>query len=862
VATADLNGDGRLDLVTAGGSSVLVLLGGGDGSFGVSRNVASVSGAQFVAIGDLNGDGRPDLAVAGAGVDPSYIGTVSVLLGNGDGTFGPAMSYATGLASSSVAIGDVSGDANPDLVVANTNSGTVSVLLGGGGGAFAASTEFATGVGPASVALADLNADGKADVVVANSGSGAVAVLMGNGDGTFAPRADFATGTNPYSVAVADFNGDGRPDLVTANHQTAYPYPGSVSVLLGNGDGTFGPKSDIATGPDFKCIAVGDFDRDGVLDVAIACDLDANGNGTGSSAVAVLFGVGDGRFRPGIEVPCAGIPGAVASGDINADGRLDLVAVASYSDSRSVASVVLGNGDGTFGAVADFPTGNSPASVAIGDLNGDGKPDLVTANSGITSSSTPYGVWYYYTISVLPGEGDGTFGPKTDGFILGGSFDPAGSGSSPTVVTLGDVNGDHTPDAIIALNSYGQYKSFTGGVETLLGKGDAMFGPLQSAYDTRAGGWMEILLLHAGVFVTSGDLNGDHIPDLVVVYNLTLSTLGGGSQSGGRVWALLGHGDGTFAAADSSNLVLSTNVFGWGGAGVPLAAALGDFDGDGREDLFVNTAAEDGSGQGSVLLGNGNGTFGAAKTFFSSTLGWDGNGLGPAEVQLPLAVSDLNGDGRQDLVVWHSVFLGNGDGTFTAEPSLGVDPTALAIGDVNGDGIPDVAALTDNFGMLVVLLGKGDGTFCTKLRFGVDAFPRALAMGDVNGDGRPDLVTANPYANTISVLLNTGTSLTSVGPPPAPAALHLLAPRPNPSRARVQIEFQLPRSEAAEAEIFDVAGRRTRTLLANQVLAPGDHVLTWDGRDAAGAPARAGIYLIRVGAGSESHVGRVVLLGR
>jgi hypothetical protein len=371
---------------------------------------------------------------------------------------------------------------------------------------------------------------------------------------------------------------------------------------------------------------------------------------------------------------------------------------------------------------------------------------------------------------------------------------------------------------------------------------------------------MGISQLNAGVYVTAGDVNGDHVPDLIVVFNLSMTSLDG-TQNGGRVWALLGHGDGTFAAADSSNMVFST--FGRAGTGEPLAATLGDFDGDGREDLFVNTATGNFSGgRGSVLLGNGDGTFGPAKTFSSNTPGWEGYGVGAIQAQLPLAVSDLNGDGREDLVVWHSVFLGNGDGTFTAAPGLAVDPSALAVGDLNGDGIPDISALVRNSSVVVVQLGQGDGTFGTELNFGVDAPPGALAIGDVNGDGRPDLVTANAYANTISVLLNTGTSLTSAGPPLTPAAFRVLAPRPNPSRERVQIEFQLPRTEAADAEIFDVAGRRTRTLLADQVLAPGNHTLTWDGRDAAGAPARAGIYLIRVGAGGESHVGRVVLLGR
>jgi len=227
VAIGDLNGDGKSDLATAnlgnmsGLSTVSVLLGNSDGSFGVTTDYGTGDFPLCVAIGDLNRDGKPDLVTANSGTYPDYAGTVSVLLGHGDGSFGAKTDYSTGSSPSSVAIGDLNGDGRLDLAVANNESNTVSVLLGNGAGGFGPKTDIPAGGSPYSVAIGDLNGDGLADLAVGHDGrEPIVSVLLGNGDGTFGPRFDY--GTEPYtvSVAIGDLNGDGRPDLVAANFYT------------------------------------------------------------------------------------------------------------------------------------------------------------------------------------------------------------------------------------------------------------------------------------------------------------------------------------------------------------------------------------------------------------------------------------------------------------------------------------------------------------------------------------------------------------------------------------------------------------------------------------------------------------------
>ena len=270
-----------------------------------------------------------------------------------------------------------------------------------------------------------MNGDGKADLAVTNGGDGTVSILYNNGDGTFAAEVDYAVGNNPSAVAIGDVNGDGLSDLAVAN-----AVDNAVSVLIYKSNRVFKDKIDYPASTDPVTVTIGDVNGDGRADIV---------TGSGDSEdVAVLINIGDGAFASPVsyETHIGGgggdSPLSTSLVDLNGDGKVDLVTADGSKDSMSV---LLNNGDGTFPSyqVYDTGVGSNPVAVAVGDLNGDGKPDLATANQGND------------TISVFINNGDGTFADRVDYEV----------GSGPSSIAIGDLNGDGKADLAVADFDYG-----------------------------------------------------------------------------------------------------------------------------------------------------------------------------------------------------------------------------------------------------------------------------------------------------------------------------------------------------------------------------------------------------------------------
>jgi hypothetical protein len=335
-----------------------------------------------VVVADFNGDGKPDLAVANA-----KDGTVTVLLGNGDGTFTAAAGspIAVGAGPDALAVGDFNVDGIQDLAVANGIAGTITVLIGKGDGTFKATvaSPITVGTDPDALAVGDFNGNGDPGIVVANSGSNNIMYLQGNGDGTFKGPVSTAVGTAPSALAVGDFIGSYNTTTSTSGYLSlAVANAGSnnVTILLGAGNGTFkaATGSPIAVGNVPSALVVADLNRDGILDVAVA--------NRGSNNVTTLLGNGDGTFAAaGSPIAVGTSPSALAVADFNADNKLDLV-VANSGD--STATVLLGTGTGGFTPTTALPaTGIGPAGLAVADFNRDGRLDIATAD-GTANTAT------------------------------------------------------------------------------------------------------------------------------------------------------------------------------------------------------------------------------------------------------------------------------------------------------------------------------------------------------------------------------------------------------------------------------------------------------------------------------------------
>lgn len=581
ITMGDFNNDGHPDLAVAdkGDGTVTLFLSNAanDFTYYIVKTLTGLGTPTGIATGQFTNSGNLDLAVA-----DSSTGIVHILAGDGTGNFTQFFYSTVQSDPTGIAVGDFNRDGNLDLAVVNSGSGTVSILTGNGNNTFTVTKTItvgaATGTGASYLLALDINGDGNLDLLTGNTLQNTVAVLLGRNNGNFQAVQNYTIPNGPGYLAALDYNRDGKPDLavtqstgnsvsVLINNTLPTPVPGGLNYAaphtLGNGHGN------MADG-----VAVADFNHDGNPDIA-ATYLEDN-------AVRVVTGRGNGNFNPAAIYPVGKQPYWIATGDLNNDGYADLVTANTGSNTVSVL-MNNGGGSGTFAAAQSYPVGNLPYQVAIGDLNGDGIPDLAVTNYGDN------------TVSILYGQtGGGFVGGQTlptctnpDGVAIGdtrhtGRNDIAvtcfhtaqlevflnatpglpnpppaqatfespeiySTDSNPTSLVMADFNRDGNLD-IVTGNSIANDVSFFGG------NGDGSFKPAVNSF-----------ALNFPDSIAVGDVNGDGIPDLVTV-----------AANFNQVAILLGKGDGTFQQRVE-----------FASGQQPWAVALADFNLDGKLDIVT-----------------------------------------------------------------------------------------------------------------------------------------------------------------------------------------------------------------------------------------------------------------------------------
>jgi uncharacterized protein (TIGR03437 family) len=643
---------------------------------------AAGQAAGFYISGDFNGDGVPDNA-------QSANGKVIVSIYNSAGQVAATHTYVVGEASGQILAGDFNGDGKGDLAVVVTSSesaqGSIAILLGNGGGTFSAPVNYPAGSYPSPLAMGDFNKDGKLDLAVggetgstAASIAGSVSILLGKGDGTFSAGSSYSVGKAPQSMVATDFNGDGNVDLAVLDPGVTST-GASLWVLLGNGDGTFRTPIGGLSGTGQGSLAYADYNQDGKPDILVG-DFDF-------SAIGALAGNGDGSFQAVQMSVAAAQPASVAALALG-DGT-----TAIFTGDALTGNLVYGLTDtaGNMPWPSMQTLGIQPGGVTLADLNGDGKPDIIWTDLGGSA------------VYILLNSGNGIPLAPVSYAV----------GSSPAATAVADVNGDGKPDLIV---------QDANGIEVLLGTGNGAFGKPQAS---GASGQLPASA------IAVGDFNGDGKRDVAAL------------TPNGGVSILLGNGAGTFTAGTSVQI-----------PGGSMAASLVavDFNLDGKLDLAVSYNPQNGGQAGSVmvLLGDGEGGFQT-----SSTLTLPGTAGG-------LAAADLNNDGKPDLLARSyapnsiQVALGKGDGTFQALATVRTATAGpgIVVTDLTGNGHEDLV-LSDCCGLSEAsfLYGKGDGTFEAEVQFPSGSNPQFIAAADLAGDGRPDLAIAGYALNKGTLVL-------------------------------------------------------------------------------------------------------------
>ncbi|OUJ69801.1 hypothetical protein BXP70_26190 [Hymenobacter crusticola] len=749
VATADVDGDGDLDLVSsnfgAAGSTVSVLPNNGNGTFGYAAPIYAFSntysGPLFLTTGDLDGDGDIDIIIANGF-------QTGLLFNNGRGTFnfniGPSVSSGTGISPHGITLGDVDGDGDLDLLTA-TYGNSVIVRFNNGSGRFTDGQTLMVGTGPIGITTADVDNDGDLDLLASVASSNSVAVRLNDGTGAFSGSVNVPVGSAPYNVTAADVDADGDLDLLTAN-QGSTGNGNTVSVCLNDGQGTFSRGSDSVVGLAPSDVVTADVDSDG--------DLDLLTTSYSTNKVSVRLNDGRGQFGggsdPEVDTNTFTRTGALslATGDLDNDGDLDFVTANTGNSTGNTVSVRL-NQPAAPVLLSFTPAEGLPGTLVT--LSGTGFTNVTAVTfNGVSAAFTVLSATQL-TATVPPSATSGLLAVITPGGTA--------TSSQPYIVT-----GAFTVSAVLPTRNQrnaARLSPVSVTFNQLISPAAASLGALH-VLSQRAGG-------HKAGSVTASGNTLTFTPTvpfkpgetLTATLTTAVQNLSGRSLGTGQVFQFTtaaGSGSGAFPPLTVAASVVDN----------PLETAAADMDGDGDLDIVTLNYASAGSNAGasslSIRFNDGKATFSGTTTVF---IGRNASAL---------AVADADNDGDLDLFTisddYHQidVRLNNGAGTsFTQGANVLVGHGALSLiaADVNADGYTDLLATNTSDNTVSIRLNNQVGGFLNSGEVNVSTTqaplinPGWLAVADVDGDGDLDLITVNQNPNSFSVRLNNGAGVFS-----------------------------------------------------------------------------------------------------
>lgn len=779
---------------------------GPDAAFSPPTNFAAGGAPSDVASGDFNGDGKTDLAVANFSDSTVSIFSNNAAVGATTPSYAGAVSLASGAAPRSIAVGDFNGDGKLDIATANVSGGNTSVFqnttaTGTSTLSFAAAVNFSIGAAGSSggeVAVGDFNGDGRLDLAVTNQGLNQVAVLLnlavpGAEAPAFAAAAAFSTGTRPVGLAISDFNVDGKPDLATSNASS-----GNASVLLnttvpGAAEPGFTAAVHFTTGSSPFVLAAGDVNGDGKPDIAAA--------NLGGNNVSILLNTA----APGATTPsyaaatnfAAGSARAVAFGDVNGDGKPDLAVANATSNTLSVLlnTTIPGATRAGYTAAVPFAIASNPVAVAVADVDGDGRADLVVTNSGsndvavLLNASTVSGPAAQFAVSTSTLSTQPTGGLVAGDFNLDGLLDVAAAQrTANTVAIMLNTTGAGAATASFALAASPAVGTVPRGIESADFNGDgkpdlatanASSNNVSILFNTSTPGAASASFDLAGTValssqprdVTSADFNADGLVDLAV------------SIIGNSTIAILINT--TAPAASTASFTLTTVATGGGPSGLVAA----DFNGDGKMDLASGSAIAAPNGRVLILLNTT--SPGAATPSFSAV-----TSLPVGSIPNNITAADFNGDGLKDLatgdagsstvtLLFNTTTPGAVTPSFANAGALNAtgSPIAVEPADFNGDGKLDLAVAIDgsagSLGFFINNTSPGASTASFAAPIAAPLGGRtqnfALAVGDFNRDGSSDAAASTTSTDAIKTALNTRYQ-TNASTLPATGTIHYPPP--------------------------------------------------------------------------------------